>query len=108
MEKSWDDLTADIRWEMEKTFGKTGAVPSFQMGIPYVPRTTLAVLHKGEEVTPAHRVRAEGGRGDIIIQRGAVRNIIMGNLSSDVDLEKIADLTADKLESKIISKMRRP
>lgn len=66
------------------------SIPSYQVGIPYVPRTTLAVLHRGEEVKPAHRARskAEGN----VTQFG---DIIMHAEFPNVDLET---LTKEKIE----------
>jgi hypothetical protein len=37
------------------------AVPSFEVGTPYVPRTGLAMVHEGERITPASENRAGGG-----------------------------------------------
>lgn len=41
--------------------GAGGGVPSFDVGTPYVPRDTLALVHKGERITPASQNRGPGG-----------------------------------------------
>jgi phage-related minor tail protein len=33
-------------------------IPSYDVGTPYVPRTGLALVHEGEEITPAYRAQA--------------------------------------------------
>lgn len=89
-------------------FGKyiAPSIPSYQTGTPYVPRTTLAVLHRGEEVVPAHRARAEGGQGgtQIVYERGAIRMFVQGSINQQVDLNKAMDYLARKQAEK----MRRP
>jgi len=82
------------------------SIPSYRAGIPYVPRTTLAVLHRGEEVVPAHRTRAEGGQGgtQIVYERGAIRMFVQGSINQQVDLNKAMDYLARKQAEK----MRRP
>lgn len=42
---------------------------SYQAGTPYVPRTGPYMLHKGEQVVPAHQNR---GGGDVIVQGNLV------------------------------------
>ena len=79
-------------------------IPSYQGGIPYIPRTQVAVLHKGEAVVSAHENRAGtvgkggggGGSGVIVnIPRGAV--IVYGDIRTKADV--------DELEERIIGKM---
>jgi len=38
-----------------------GALLGFQTGTPYIPKTGLYMLHKGEAVIPAHEVKEAGG-----------------------------------------------
>ncbi len=39
-----------------------GAIPSFDVGTPYVPRDTLALVHRGERIIPAGQNKG-GGQG---------------------------------------------
>jgi len=78
-------------------------IPSYQGGIPYIPRTQVAVLHPKEAVlTPpqAEDWRAGRGRGGgsgivVNIPRGAV--IVYGDIRTKADV--------DELEERIIGKM---
>ena len=47
-----------------------GGVPALQSGTSYVPHNTLAFLHQGERVSPAHENR-DGGRPIVIHVHGA-------------------------------------
>jgi hypothetical protein len=44
-----------------------GLIPSFAVGTDYVPRTGLAMIHKGERIIPAAENRAGMGGGPSII-----------------------------------------
>ncbi|KKK94123.1 hypothetical protein LCGC14_2686030, partial [marine sediment metagenome] len=83
-------------------------IPSYQVGIPNVPRTQVAVIHRGERITPAsqNRAGAAGGNGgtQVTYERGAIRMTVLGNLNNQVDLEEAMDYLAKKQTEK----MRRP
>lgn len=45
-----------------------GSIASFDVGTPYVPQDTLAVVHRGEAVIPASMNRAGGSRSSNVTQ----------------------------------------
>jgi len=52
---------------MDKATGGTKAFANtFATGTPYVPQTGLAVVHKGEKITPAHQNDQGGGGGGLV------------------------------------------
>lgn len=69
-------------------------IPSYQAGIPYVPRTTLAVLHRGEEVVPAHKAGAEGRKGDMIFN---TRILHTGDITTEMDEERFMRKVAGEI-----------
>jgi hypothetical protein len=68
----------------------SGLLPSFDVGIPYVPRDMLAVVHKGERITPAAQNRPGGGQNISVI-------INMGSGSSGGDLRQAAGEIARRI-----------
>ena len=87
-------------------------IPSYQVGIPNVPRTQVAVIHKKEAVLNASQAEdwragrggAVGGGTQVTYERGAIRMTVMGNLNNQMDLEEAMDYLAKKQTEK----MRRP
>jgi len=73
---------------------------NYQIGTPYVPRTQVAVVHKGEAIIPAGQNRAGGAGGNggtqVVYERGAIRMIVQGGINQQVDLEKAMDYLAKK------------
>jgi len=62
--------------------GGTISTPSYAIGTPYVPKTGLALLHKGEAVTPANQNTTNNtNTSSINIQPGAI-NIVTPKFSS--------------------------
>ena len=53
------------------------SVPSYDVGTPYVPEDTLAVVHKGERIIPAAQNRSGGsGNGVNVIFNGPVYGVL--------------------------------
>lgn len=46
-----------------------GSIIGFQTGTPYIPKTGMYMLHKGESVVPAHENKGSSGGGNIIINQ---------------------------------------
>lgn len=57
-----------------------GSLPSFDVGTPYVPRDTLAVVHQGERIIPAAQNRAGAGGQSISV----VINMASGGSGGDL------------------------
>lgn len=86
------------------------SIPSYQTGIPYVPRTTLAELHPREAVLTAPQARewragGGGAGGDVIFQRGAVQMRVQ-NLNTKADKEELVGLVEETMTRTIDKKMR--
>ena len=70
-------------------------IPRYQMGTPYVPRTQVAIVEKGERIIPASQNMvgrmAEGGQGGgnviVNIPRGAF--IVYGDIRTKMDEEEL-------------------
>lgn len=67
------------------------SMPSYDVGTPYVPETGLALVHKGEKITPANR-NANSGKVEININNPTVRN--------DSDIDAIASAVERVLSRK--------
>ncbi len=70
-------------------------IPSYQHGTPYIPRTQVAVLHKGEAVIPAGQNRAGAGGGNTF----NVRIFHTGDIRSEMDENKFVRKIADKIKN---------
>ena len=68
----------------------SGLLPSFDVGTPYVPRDMLAIVHKGERITPAAQNRPGGGQSISVV-------INMGSGSSGGDLRQAAGEIARRI-----------
>lgn len=86
----------------------TPTIPGYQMGTPYVPETGLALVHRGERISPAYVNRPEGwggrsitGGGGIIFQRGAIRISHFGNITTEMDEEKFMGKVADRISNQM-------
>jgi len=63
------DMAKSLRNEGWKNALKKSGVPSFATGTPYVPRDTLAFVHKGEAIIPAREnKRQSSGTMTVIFQ----------------------------------------
>ncbi len=72
---------------------KAPEIPSYQHGTPYIPRTQVAVLHKGEAVIPAGQNRAGAGGGNTF----NIRILHTGDIRSDVDEEQFMKKVTDRI-----------
>lgn len=54
-------------------------LPGFAVGTDFVPRDMMAMVHKGERITPAHQNtgRADGERATYVFNGGVTRNEVM-------------------------------
>lgn len=68
----------------------SGLLPSFDVGTPYVPRDMLAIVHKGERITPAAQNRPGGGQSISVV-------INMGSGSTGGDLRQAAGEIARRI-----------
>jgi len=93
-------LTIPVRFAMGEL-----NLPKFQTGIPYVPETMPAILHKGERVIPASQNNpARLGFGDIHIP---VRMNIQ-NVNTRADEEELVDVVRGAIRKEIDERLRRP
>jgi hypothetical protein len=74
--------------------------PSYAAGTPYVPRTGLALIHKGEKITPADQ-NAQGGpaAGSISITGGI--QFVLPNVTDRSTANDLVDQAWPKLMQKI-------
>jgi len=93
-------ISVPVRFNIEEL-----NLPKFQTGIPYVPETMPAILHKGERVIPASQNNpARLGFGDIHIP---VRMNIQ-NVNTRADEEELVDVVRGAIRKEIDERLRRP
>lgn len=54
-------------------WAEANGVPKFESGTPYVPNTGLAIVHKGERITPAN----QNNDNQVVIELKAIRDAIV-------------------------------
>ena len=67
----------------KRTPGMQGIIPGYANGIAYVPETRLAILHRGETVTPAREVASRNYSSNLYVEK-----MIMGG---GMDARGLAD-----------------
>lgn len=88
-------------WERtQKTPRELWGLPPAQFGIPYVPETRPYLLHRGEEVVSAPMARMRGRGGGVTVRQVRINQYI-GNVSSDVDVSRMAEGAYRKLMRKL-------
>ncbi len=100
----WNALAKFLNWLLGWLGVKIPLIeiPKYKMGTPFVPETGLAVVHKGERITPAGQNRGSGDVGragngtQITYERGSIKMIVMGGINQQVDLEKAMDYLVQK------------
>jgi len=71
------NTAASIANSVRGTSGSGGSyVPSYDVGTPYVPQDTLAMVHKGERIIPASQNRSGSSGGVTIVFSGPVYGVL--------------------------------
>lgn len=91
-------ITAVYRSAYADSYGGSAAIPSYDVGTPYVPKTGLALIHKGERiVTASDNARGNYGGGTSITIPGGINVTVQGGTPAETGTE-IARQTWAKYE----------
>lgn len=84
------DKTVVVSMVYDSVYSSSGSpsIPSYDVGTPYVPKTGLALIHKGERiVTASDNAKGNYGGGTSITIPGGINVTVQGGASAEVGAE---------------------